>query len=72
MKRIILATLMALVFGLFSMPTLRAASVNGSALTTAIKEAAPVQQAQYRRRRRRRRCGWVHRGRSRRRWQCWW
>jgi hypothetical protein len=76
MKRIVLATLMAFVFGLFSMPAVQAASVNGSALSSAIKGISPLKQVQRRRRRRRRRrrerkCGFVHRGRSRVGWDCW-
>lgn len=78
MRRIFLATLMALIFGLFSMPALQAASVNGSALSSFLKGISPLQQVQRRRRRRRsrrrrreRKCGFVHRGRSRIKWDCW-
>jgi hypothetical protein len=70
MKRIFLASLMALVFGLFSMPALQAAPANGSAVTSAIKGFSPFQQVRRRRRRRRGGCALVHRRRSRTRLRC--
>jgi len=60
------ATLMALIFGLFSMPALRAAPANGVALGSAADATASVEKAQWRRWRRR---GCGHRWRSRR--VCW-
>jgi len=64
-----IATLMALFFGLFSMPTMQAAPANGASVDSALKATSLVEQAQWRRRRRRRQsCG--HRYRSRR--ACWW
>jgi len=71
MQRILIASLMALFFGLFSMPTSQAAPANGASVDSALKASSLLEQIQYRRRRRRRRrqsCG--HRGRSRR--TCWW
>jgi len=69
MKRTLIATLMALVFGLFSMPALQAAPSNGWAVGSALKAVSPMKQVRWWRRRRR--CGWVHYWRSRRRWRCW-
>jgi len=63
-----IATLMALFFGLFSMPTSQAAPANGASVDSALKATSLVEQAQWRRRRRRQSCG--HRYRSRR--TCWW
>jgi len=68
MKRTLIATLMALVFGLFSMPALQAAPGNGSAIGSALKATSPITSVQWRRRRR---CAWVHWRRSRTRWRCW-
>jgi hypothetical protein len=70
MKRTLIATLMALVFGLFSMPVLQAAPTNGAAIGSALKSTSPVLNVQYWRRRRRR-CGWAHWYRSRTRYRCW-
>jgi len=68
MQRILIATLMAFFFGLFSMPAVQAAPTNNSAaIGTAADAIASVQQAQWRRHRHRRRCH--HRWRSRMR--CW-
>jgi hypothetical protein len=67
MKKILIATLMALVFGLFSMPSLQAAPSNGSAVQSALKSVSSVAQVQWRRRRRRR-CRHYYRSRRR----CWW
>jgi hypothetical protein len=61
----LIAMLMALVFGLFSMPSLQAAPSNGSAVGSALKSVSPLKQIRWRRRRR---CH--HHRRSRRR--CWW
>jgi hypothetical protein len=72
MKRMLIATLMALVFGLFSMPVLQAAPTNGAAIGSALKSTSPIQNVQWRWRRRRRRCAWVHWRRSRTRYRCWW
>jgi hypothetical protein len=71
MQRVLIATLMALFFGLFSMPALQAAPANGWAVGSAVKAVSPINTVQYYRRRRRRRCRWVHGYRSRRRWACW-
>jgi hypothetical protein len=62
-----IATLMALFFGLFSMPTSQSAPANGSAVGSALKATSPLEQIQWRRRRRQS-CG--HRWRSR--MTCWW
>jgi hypothetical protein len=59
------ATLMALLFGLFSMPASQAAPANGAAIGQSSVGVTAVEKAQYWRRRRRR-C-W-HRWRSR---GCW-
>jgi len=67
MKRMLIATLMALVLGLFSMPSLQAAPGNGSAVGSALKSVSPMKQVRWWRRRRYR-CR--HRWRSRR--YCWW
>jgi hypothetical protein len=67
MQRILLASLMALFFGLFSMPVTQAATANGTGITSALKAISPLTNVQWRRRRRRRRCH--HRRRSRLR--CW-
>jgi len=75
MRRIFIATLMALIFGLFSMPTLQAAPANGLAFSSAIKASSPllkIRRVRRRRRRRRRHCGFRHYRRSRMRWRCWW
>jgi hypothetical protein len=66
MQRILVASLMALFFGLFSMPVVQAATADGAGLSTAAKAVSPLEQVQ--RRRRRRRCH--HHRRSRMR--CWW
>jgi hypothetical protein len=81
MQRVFLASLMALVFGLFSMPAVQAAPANGSAVSSAIEGLSPVQQVRRRRRRRRGRrrrwrrrrggCGFAHYRRSRVGWSCW-
>ena len=55
MQRIIIATLMALFFGLFSMPALQAAPANGWAVGSALKAMSPLDTIQYYRRRRSRR-----------------
>jgi len=70
MRRIMVATLMAMFFGLFSMPALQAAPANGLAVGSALKATTLLDKVQWRRRRRRR-CYWVHRYRSRRRRACW-
>jgi hypothetical protein len=54
MKRLLVATLMAVVFGLFSMPAVQAVPNNGWAVGAAINSDSPIQQAQFRVRRRRR------------------
>jgi len=64
------ATLMAMFFGLFSMPALQAAPANGLAVGAGLKATSPLDKIQYYRRRRR--CYWVHRYRSRRRQACYW
>lgn len=69
MKRTLIATLMAVLFGLFSMPALQAAPGNGWTIGSAVKAVAPAEKVWYRRRRRR--CVWVHHWRSRRRMRCW-
>ena len=69
MKRTMIAVLMALVFGLFSMPALQAAPTNGAAVGSALKILKPLKQIYYRRyRRRRRRCRHHYYSRTR----CWW
>jgi hypothetical protein len=70
MKRTLIATLMALAFGLFSMPVVQAAPANGLTVGSMLKSLSPVANVQWRRRRRRR-CVWVHGYRSRRRMRCW-
>ena len=55
MQRILIATLMALFFGLFSMPALQAAPANGWAVGSALKAMSPLDTIQYYRRRRYRR-----------------
>ena len=55
MQRILVATLMALFFGLFSMPALQAAPANGWAVGSALKAMSPLDTIQYYRRRRSRR-----------------
>ena len=55
MQRILIATLMALFFGLFSMPALQAAPANGWAVGSAVKAMSPLDTIQYYRRRRYRR-----------------
>ena len=55
MQRILIATLMALFFGLFSMPALQAAPANGWAVGSALKAMSPLDTIQYYRRRRSRR-----------------
>jgi hypothetical protein len=68
MQRIVVATLMAVFFGLFSMPASQAAPANGKAVDSSFKAVSPLDKVQWRGRRR---CHWVHRWRSRRRWYCW-
>jgi hypothetical protein len=63
MQRILIGTLMALFFGLFSMPALQAAPSNGAAIGSAADATASVEKAQWRRWRRRGGC--FHRWRSR-------
>jgi hypothetical protein len=70
MRRTLVATLMAVVFGLFSMPAVQAAPGNGSAVESALKTISPVKDVQFFRRRRRRRCAFVHHWRSRSRQRC--
>ena len=65
MQRTLIATLMALAFGLFSMPALQANPTNGAAIGNSADSVTTVEKAQWRRRRRI--CG--HRYRSRR--GCW-
>jgi hypothetical protein len=74
MRRTLIATLMALAFGLFSMPAVQATTVNGMAIGSSIKTMSPIEKVQYwrRRRRRRQRCHWVHYRRSRSRQRCTW
>jgi hypothetical protein len=55
MQRTLIATLMALFFGLFSMPALQAAPVNGWAVGSAVKAISPLDTIHYYRRRYRRR-----------------
>ena len=55
MQRLLIATLMALFFGLFSMPALQAAPANGWAVGSALKAMSPLDTIQYYRRRRYRR-----------------
>ena len=54
MQRVLIATLMALFFGLFSMPAVKAAPANGWAIGSAVKAVSPVETIYYRRRRYRR------------------
>ena len=54
MQRVLIATLMALFFGLFSMPALQAAPANGWAVGSAVKAISPLETIYYRRRYRRR------------------
>jgi hypothetical protein len=54
MQRLLIATLMALFFGLFSMPALQAAPANGWAVGSAVKAISPLDTIYYRRRRYRR------------------
>ena len=54
MQRVLIATLMALFFGLFSMPALKAAPANGWAVGSAVKAISPLETTYYRRRYRRR------------------
>ena len=54
MQRTLIATLMALFFGLFSMPAVQAAPANGWAIGSAVKAVSPVDTIYYRRRRYRR------------------
>ena len=54
MQRVLIATLMALFFGLFSMPALQAAPANGWAVGSAVKAISPIDTIYYRRRRYRR------------------
>jgi hypothetical protein len=55
MQRVLIATLMALFFGLFSMPALQAAPANGWAVGSAVKAISPLNETYYYRRRRYRR-----------------
>ena len=55
MQRLLIATLMALFFGLFSMPALQAAPANGWAVGAAVKAISPLDTIYYYRRRRYRR-----------------
>jgi hypothetical protein len=55
MQRVLIATLMALFFGLFSMPAVQAAPANGWAVGSAVKAISPLETIYYRRRYRRRR-----------------
>ena len=45
MQRIMIATLMALFFGLFSMPASQAAPANGVAIGSAVKATAPLDKS---------------------------
>ena len=54
MQRVLIATLMAVFFGLFSMPAVKAAPANGWAIGSAVKAVSPVETIYYRRRRYRR------------------
>jgi len=54
MQRILIATLMALFFGLFSMPVSQGAPANGWAVGSAVKAISPLNTIYYRRRRYRR------------------
>jgi hypothetical protein len=65
MQKIMIGTLMALVFGLFSMPASQAAPANGVSIGSAFKVVTPLQDVQWRRRRSRRRRRCRHRWRSR-------
>ena len=55
MQRTLIATLMALFFGLFSMPVSQAAPANGWAVSSAVKAISPLDTIYYYRRRRYRR-----------------
>jgi len=55
MQRTLIATLMALFFGLFSMPVSQAAPANGWAVGSAVKAISPLDTIYYYRRRRYRR-----------------
>jgi len=55
MQRVLIAALMAVFFGLFSMPALQAAPANGWAVGSAVKAISPLETIYYRRRYRRRR-----------------
>jgi hypothetical protein len=55
MQRVLVATLMALFFGLFSMPAVQAAPANGWAIGSAVKAVSPPLDTIYYRRRRYRR-----------------
>jgi hypothetical protein len=55
MQRVLIATLMALFFGLFSMPVVQAAPAHGSAIGSALKAMSPLDTIHYYRRRRYRR-----------------
>ena len=67
MQRTLIATLMALFFGLFSMPVLQAAPASGWAVGSAVKQMSPVNPVYYYRRRRYRR----YRRRRYRRYRYW-
>jgi hypothetical protein len=49
MQRILIASLMALFFGLFSMPASQAAPANGWAVGSAVKAISPINTIYYRR-----------------------
>ena len=66
MQRLLIATLMALFFGLFSMPVLQAAPANGWSIGSAVKAISPLDTIYYRRRRYRR-----YRRRRYRRYRYW-
>jgi len=70
MQRTMVAGLMAVIFGLFSMPASQAAPAEGSGLGSALKAVSPLTKVYWRGRRNR--CAWVHYRRSRTRWYCWW
>jgi hypothetical protein len=44
MQRVLIATLMALFFGLFSMPAVQAAPANGWAVGSAVKAISPLER----------------------------
>jgi hypothetical protein len=48
MQRVLIATLMALFFGLFSMPAVQAAPANGWAVGSAVKAISPLETIYYR------------------------